>query len=76
MSALSEWFHAHDAYHKASAVYNDRLRLVRAERERGNWSMNLNQEYDALNSAQAAALRADEMLYHAELKQRTAVNAE
>ncbi len=70
VSALDEWFHAHDAYHRASATYNDRLRLVRAERERGNWSMSLNAEYDVLNHAQACAFRANEALYLAELRQR------
>jgi hypothetical protein len=60
-----EWFMAHDAYHKASEAYNQRLELVRAERGRGNWSMKLDAEYNALHDAQAAALRADETFYQA-----------
>lgn len=60
---VNEWFAAHDAYHKASTAYNDRLALVRAERERGNWTMKLDQEYETLNDARAAALFADGALY-------------
>lgn len=60
---VAEWFKAHDAYHKASELYNQRLELVRAERERGNWTMNVNAEYTALNQAQSAALQADRELY-------------
>lgn len=62
-AAVQDWFAVHDAYHKASAAYNERLRLVRAERERGNWSMDVNAEYQALNNAQKAALSADDALY-------------
>lgn len=58
-----EWFLVHDAYHKASEAYNLRLVLVRAERERGNWSMKIDVEYAAVHDAQAAALKADEAFY-------------
>lgn len=61
--ATDEWFAAHDRYHKASARYNDRLLLVRSERERGNWSMKVDEEYADLNAAQSAALAADTELY-------------
>lgn len=63
--AVSEWFAAHDGYHKRSAAYNTRLELVRAERERGNWTMNCQVEYALLNEAQNKALAADEELYRA-----------
>lgn len=63
-AAVSKWFDAHDAYHKASAAYNARLAMVRLERdERNNWSMNCDPEYKALNDAQHAALAADHDLY-------------
>jgi len=62
---LKEWFTAHDAYHKASNDYNSRLALVRAERDRGNWSMTTDAEYKALGEAQSGALKADETLYAA-----------
>jgi len=61
--AIAAWFDAHDAYHKASDAYNERLALVRAERERGNWTMKIDQEYSALGEAQKAALQADTALY-------------
>jgi len=61
--AVREWFGKHDAYHKASAAYNARLVLVRAERERGNWTMPMDAEYRALNDAQSAAIAAAETLY-------------
>jgi hypothetical protein len=63
--AVDAWFGAHDEYHQASDTYNTRLELVRAERERGNWTMNCHQEYAALSTAQKAALAADETLYAA-----------
>ena len=62
-SAVDAWFQAHDAYHRASAGYNARLELVRAERERGNWTMKLDREYATLNDAQNVALKADGVLY-------------
>ena len=62
-AAVDDWFSVHDAYHKASLAYNERLALVRAERERGNWSMDVNAEYQALCDAQRVALSADETLY-------------
>lgn len=62
-AAVDDWFAIHDAYHKASAVYNERLALVRAERDRGNWSMDVNAEYQALCDAQRVALSADDALY-------------
>lgn len=65
MTPVEEWFAAHDAYHKASDVYNARLELVRAERERGNWTMRVDVEYSALCKAQSKALAADETLYAA-----------
>lgn len=61
------WFKAHHEYHEASDAYNRRLELVKAERKRDNWTMNAHQEYAALNTAQSAALRADETLYRAML---------
>ena len=61
--ATNEWFAAHDAYHKASAAYNQRLTLVKAERERGNWSMTTDAEYQVLGSAQSKALSANNDLY-------------
>lgn len=62
--AVRLWFNAHDAYHKASDAYNQRLALVRAEREqRDNWSMTTDKEYHELGAAQAAAFQADEALY-------------
>lgn len=64
-TAIGKWFGAHDAYHKASDAYNARLTLVRAERERGNWTMTVDPEYKALNDAQRAALKADSELYAA-----------
>ena len=64
-AAVDDWFSVHDAYHKASRAYNERLALVRAERERGNWSMNCDAEYRALADAQSAAFAADETLYRA-----------
>jgi hypothetical protein len=70
--AVREWFEKHDAYHKASAAYNARLALVRAERERGNWSMPLDAEYRTLNDAQSAAISAAETLYHAVVKNMAA----
>lgn len=63
--ATDEWFAAHDAYHAASAAYNARLTVVEAERERGNWSMNTDPEYQALSLAQAKALSSDNDLYFA-----------
>ncbi len=59
------WFEAHDRYHKASASYNERLQLVRAERERGNWSMTTDKEYADLGAAQSAAMQANNDLYAA-----------
>lgn len=63
--ALYKWFAAHDAYHKASDVYNARVRYVRAEQDRdpGALVMNCHQEYKALNEAQRAALKMDEEFY-------------
>lgn len=61
--AIDEWFQVQDAYHKAVETYNLRLALVRAERERGNWTMKLDAEYDAMHKAQGAAFRANEALY-------------
>lgn len=63
--AFRAWFNAHDTYHKASDAYNQRLALVRAERERDNWTMTTHNEYHKLNAAQSAALAADETLYQA-----------
>lgn len=63
--AVIKWFAAHDDYHKASATYNARLELVRAERERDNWTMNCFQEYAALNDARRYSLAADSDLYEA-----------
>lgn len=63
--AVSEWFAAHDEYHKRSDAYNKRLELVRAERDRGNWAMNCQVEYALLNEAQKKALAADDELYRA-----------
>lgn len=62
-TALGKWFAAHDAHHKARDAYNSRLELIRAERERGNWTMRLDREYAALNNAERAALAADQELY-------------
>lgn len=62
-SEVNAWFRAHDEYHLASETYNKRLELVRAERDRDNWTMNVFQEYAALNDAQRAALEADETFY-------------
>jgi hypothetical protein len=62
---VDDWFAAHSAYHKASDAYNERLKLVRSERERGNWTMRSDQEADALNRARTAALDADSKLYEA-----------
>lgn len=64
-AAVSKWFDAHDAYHKASDIYNARVRYVRAEQDRdaGALVMNCHQEYKALNEAQRAALAADHDLY-------------
>jgi hypothetical protein len=64
-TAVDTWFRAHRAYHEASAAYNARLTLVRSERERGNWSINTNPEYQSLAEAQREALQADEILYRA-----------
>lgn len=61
--AVSEWFAAHDDYHRRSDAYNKRLELVRAERNRGNWMMNCQVEYALLNEAQKKALAADETLW-------------
>jgi hypothetical protein len=61
--ALQLWFNAHDKYHRASQAYNERLTLVRAERERGNWSMDTSEEYARLNECQSLALQADNILY-------------
>ena len=61
--ATDEWFAAHDAYHKASDAYNQRLTLVKAERERGNWTMTTDIEHQALGLAQSKALAADNDLY-------------
>ncbi|ASW06257.1 hypothetical protein CKA34_10425 [Rhizobium sp. 11515TR] len=41
-------------YVDATAVYNERLELVQAERARGNWSMNTDAEYREISDAQAA----------------------
>ena len=60
---VEEWFRKHRKYRAASDEYNRRLLLVREERERGNWTMNLNQEYKKLNEAQSNALQADSTLY-------------
>lgn len=62
-AAVDAWFRAHDAYHRASDEYNARLALVRAERERGNWSINTDPEYQALTLAQKDAFAASEGLY-------------
>lgn len=62
---VDEWFKAHLTYHKAVATYNERLALVRAERERGNWGMDVQAEYAVMHDAQSAALRASEALYRA-----------
>lgn len=64
-AAIEAWFQAHDAYHKACHAYNERRRLLEAERERGNWSMNMDQEYKAHHEAQRYALQADNKLYEA-----------
>jgi hypothetical protein len=58
-----EWYVAQENYHKASEVYNARLILIRAERERGNWSMDVVAEYETMHAAQAAALQASEEFY-------------
>jgi hypothetical protein len=60
---VEDWFQAHRKYREASEEYNKRLELVRAERELGNWTMNLHQEYRKLNEAQSNALKADNILY-------------
>jgi hypothetical protein len=60
---VDEWFQVQDIWHKAIEVYNDRLKLARAERERGNWSMKLDVEYDAMHDAQTRAYAANKELY-------------
>lgn len=62
-AAMDAWFQAHDAYHKASTIYNQRLALVQTERARGNWTMSVNEEYQTLEKAQSAALQMDDTLY-------------
>lgn len=63
LEAVEAWFRAHDAYHQASDAYNARLAVVRAERDRGNWSMNTDPEYQALTQAQKDAFAASDRLY-------------
>lgn len=60
---VDQWFAAQDAYWKACAAYNKRLLLIRAERERDNWSMNVEIEYRELHNAQRHAQAADRELY-------------
>jgi hypothetical protein len=68
---LDEWFLIHGSYHKALDAYNQRLILVRSERERGNWSMKVDNEYRAVHDTQSAALKADETLYQTLLRQQS-----
>lgn len=42
---------------EATAAYNARLEFVKAERARGNWSIKLDREYEAVSEAQAAYYR-------------------
>lgn len=67
---VDEWFLVHDSYHKASEVYNQRLELVRSERDRGNWSMKVDVEYRIVHNAQSAVLKADIALYQTLLRQQ------
>lgn len=60
---IEEWFQVQDIWHKAIDIYNNRLTLARAERERGNWSMQLDVEYGAMRDAQSRAFAANEELY-------------
>lgn len=40
------------AYVEATQLYNSRLEIVRAERERGNWSMKVDTEFVAMTNRQ------------------------
>ncbi|MDX1158405.1 hypothetical protein GOL34_25255 [Sinorhizobium medicae] len=58
---------ARKAHVDAVAAYNARLELVRAERERGNWQIKMDREYDAMSEAQSAFIRTVQKLADAAL---------
>jgi hypothetical protein len=71
VEAVEAWYQAQDAYYRASDAYNARLEIVKAERERGNWTtMNAHLEYRALNDAQRDALAASATFYRFLREQR------
>lgn len=61
---------ARKSYVEAVTAYNDRLTLVRAERERGNWSMTVDPEYVAVKDAQRNLAEVVEDLSDAALKNK------
>lgn len=68
-TAVTEWFAAHDAYHKASDVYNARVRFIREQDAVGRFGeFNARGEYKLLNETQKACFAADEVLYQALVK--------
>jgi len=62
---IEAWRLAWKAVLDASNVYNERLTLARKERERGNWSIKLDEEYKANDTAQRAEVEARKKLYDA-----------
>lgn len=58
---------ARKAHVDAVAAYNARLELVRAERERGNWHIKMDREYDVMSEAQSAFIRTVQELADAAL---------
>lgn len=58
---------ARKAHVDAVTAYNARLELVRAERERGNWHIKMDREYDVMSEAQSAFIRTVQELADAAL---------
>lgn len=67
---------ARKAHMDALDAYNARVKLVRAERERGNHSMNVNAENRAMSHAQSAFIKAAQDIADAALSRPTKAEAE
>jgi len=67
---LEQWFTLQHAHELASKAYNERVKLVKSERERGNWGLDVHEEYDALHKARHLAEVASLELYRTMRQER------
>lgn len=67
LAAVDAWFVVYDAYHKASGIYNARVKFIREQEAAGCsfGTFNAHGEYKMLNEAQRATYTAAETLYAA-----------